>query len=780
MKIGTCVRALLCIWALLTISVPLTVQAQSAQGKVPRFEPVECPGVLRDRTDFTCGFLIVPEDHALPEGKTIRLMVATAHSLSPEPEPDPVVLLSGGPGSGAVGSTGDSLYERTIRERRNLIFLDQRGTGHSQPSLDCPELDNLSLLILSQPQVPAADLIHPLLKACRDRLVSAGIKLEAYTSAQNAADVESLRQALGYPQINLWGGSYGTRLALTVMRDFPAGVRSAVLDSVYPPHVEMYRDAPGNADHTFSVLFDRCAADLLCNLFYPKLRTAFLDVYAQLDKQPVKLDLTIPSANQQIDYYLTADGFAAGVFQFLYDPHAIRYLPSLIYGLRDGDLKQVTAAVNATAQISNALSFGMFFSVMCSEEAPFSTLDEMSAVAQNYPSAMQMHGSIFSAEMWALCQVLFPAGITPDPRENEVVQSDVPALILAGEHDPVTPPVWGKQTADNLSNSYYLEFPGLGHGVVGVGASCPILIAVEFVNHPERRPSSACIGEMRGVAFVVTAAATRPYAVVLSLALGGIAGGAVILTARAAWTRRRGFAWKVSRRLVTWLPTVTAAITMGLLLVTKTEPSDKLRIAELIIPAALAVQVALAVAPTEDRTLEVIATCPRPVWWLPLERAALPAAAGTVLALGASLIAIMIVGQMPVRTFLLHLLRWIPPTLMFSGIALYVSIRTRQIALGALGTFLIWGTAAIAGKFLLPGYPTFFPLNYLQPLLWVFHPYLQPGELTSTDYLLNRVVVASVGVVLIIWIIRRMRNTEWLIFGNVSRPFQANSHQGVG
>lgn len=219
---------------------------------------------------------------------------------------------------------------------------------------------------------------------------------------------------------------------------------------------------------------------------------------------------------------------------------------------------------------------------------------------------------------------------------------------------------------------------------------------------------------------------------------------------------------------------------MGLLLVTKTEPSDKLRIAELIIPAALAVQVALAVAPTEDRTLEVIATCPRPVWWLPLERAALPAAAGTVLALGASLIAIMIVGQMPVRTFLLHLLRWIPPTLMFSGIALYVSIRTRQIALGALGTFLIWGTAAIAGKFLLPGYPTFFPLNYLQPLLWVFHPYLQPGELTSTDYLLNRVVVASVGVVLIIWIIRRMRNTEWLIFGNVSRPFQANSHQGVG
>lgn len=200
---------------------PLPRQASSA------FQQVHCPFTLgqglADGKDVRCGFLVVPEDHSQPKGHTIRLAVAIFKTPSSHPAPDPVLVLGGGPGNAVLENTGPMYNAANLAyllQDRDLILLDQRGTGYSQPSLRC--LDNEDF------------------RACHDRLLKSGINLNAFTTLEDAADVHDLIRALSYQQVNLDGVSYGTRLALTVMRLFPADLRSVVLDSVVPPQINLF------------------------------------------------------------------------------------------------------------------------------------------------------------------------------------------------------------------------------------------------------------------------------------------------------------------------------------------------------------------------------------------------------------------------------------------------------------------------------------------------------------------------------------------------------------
>ncbi|HEX6305128.1 MAG TPA: alpha/beta fold hydrolase, partial [Anaerolineales bacterium] len=207
----------------------------------------------------------MPENRARPEGSLIQLHVAVFRSRSEEPENDPVVHLAGGPGSSSLGVAGYILGQGmdAILEQRDLILFDQRGTGYSQPRLDCPEREALTPTLLegSLSQRAEQDAIVEALRECRERLTEEGVDLSAYNSAASAADVNDLRRALGYTKINLYGVSYGTRLGLTVMRDYPQAVRSAVLDSAYPPQVNLYTSLAPNAERAFNQLFAGCTAD---------------------------------------------------------------------------------------------------------------------------------------------------------------------------------------------------------------------------------------------------------------------------------------------------------------------------------------------------------------------------------------------------------------------------------------------------------------------------------------------------------------------------------------
>ncbi|MCA9925859.1 MAG: alpha/beta fold hydrolase, partial [Anaerolineales bacterium] len=220
----------------------------------PVFETAACQFDEPEGHDVTCGYLIVPEDRSQPN-KTIRLHVAIFASESDNPAPDPVVYLEGGPGGDALEAmpfTFDDNFAPLLADRDVIIF-DQRGTGYSEPSLACPESIEADLDIIDEvvPLEEEIDISLDAAAACYNRLVDEGVNLAAYNSLENAADVNDLRIALGYDEWNLYGISYGTKLAMTTMRDHPEGIRSVILDSPYPLSVSLTEDFPANAARAF-------------------------------------------------------------------------------------------------------------------------------------------------------------------------------------------------------------------------------------------------------------------------------------------------------------------------------------------------------------------------------------------------------------------------------------------------------------------------------------------------------------------------------------------------
>jgi pimeloyl-ACP methyl ester carboxylesterase len=256
----------------------------------PVFELALCAFPVPSGYSPECGYLIVPENRARAGSPFIRLHVAIFRSRSGNPVTDPVIHLAGGPGSSSLAVAGYMLGSGVdaVLEQRDFILFDQRGTGYSQPRLDCPERETLTSLLLARGLSAAENgpAIMDAFRRCHDRLVGQGIDLSAYHSAASAADLNDLRLTLGYEKLNLYAVSYGTRLALTLMRDYPDAVRSAVLDSAYPLQVNLYTALAPNAERAFQVFFERCAADPTCSISYPDLRTVFYQLVDELNASP--------------------------------------------------------------------------------------------------------------------------------------------------------------------------------------------------------------------------------------------------------------------------------------------------------------------------------------------------------------------------------------------------------------------------------------------------------------------------------------------------------------
>ncbi|MGA9350189.1 MAG: alpha/beta fold hydrolase, partial [Anaerolineae bacterium] len=203
---------------------------------VATFEEAPCPFDVPEDAPVVCGFVVVPEDHNDPAGPTIRLAVAVLKDQSENHQPDPVILLSGGPGEKTVHNAAAlAQLLAPVHPNRDLIIFDQRGVGLSEPALECPEFVQAVFDLLDEPDPDIAlQTIFDAVMACRDRLVSEGYNLTMYNTVQNAADVNAIRFALGYDQVNLWGGSYGSLLAQATMRDHPEGIRSVAIVSILP------------------------------------------------------------------------------------------------------------------------------------------------------------------------------------------------------------------------------------------------------------------------------------------------------------------------------------------------------------------------------------------------------------------------------------------------------------------------------------------------------------------------------------------------------------------
>jgi pimeloyl-ACP methyl ester carboxylesterase len=478
---------------------PVLAQEDGAYASPPYAElgwhASDCPFEVLADEEISCGYLTVPENRDDPAGNYANLAVAILHASGTRPRQDPILYLEGGPGGSALADP-DYWLESLLHTSRDIILLDQRGTGYSLPSLDCPEVD-----AYDAGEDTGYESTLDAYRACRDRLVLDGVDLTQYNSAASAADVEALRLALGYDEWNLYGVSYGTRLALTVMRDFPDGVRAVVLDSVYPPNAPGYTEDAANSIAAIETLIQGCADDEECAAAFPSLRRRFYRVVADLNASPVEID----------GYETTGDDLVNFLFNALYDTALIPYLPLVIYAASEENYEPWTVldeyangdefsapAAGAAARprqdgeppANDADAQGMFYSVECNEAVVFGDYARAAELVADYPAAITEGLLASLEETFAICD-LWGAGEAAAV-EHRPVSSELPALILAGEYDPVTPARWARLAQETLPNSFYVEMPRGGHGVSFVD-ECGQRVVRAFLNRPDQRPATSCM-----------------------------------------------------------------------------------------------------------------------------------------------------------------------------------------------------------------------------------------------------------------------------------------------
>jgi len=485
-----------------TPAVEPTPTVQPTAEPAATFEEGPCPFDVPEGAPVECGFVIVPEDHNDPNGPTIKLAVAVVKDESDEHQPDPVILLSGGPGEKTVhNALALGAVLAPIHPNRDLMIFDQRGVGLSEPALECPEFLEAMYDILDEPDPDVGvETVFDAVMACRDRLVSEGYNLSAFNTIQNAADVNAISSALGYDEVNLYGGSYGSLLAQATMRDHPEGIRSVAINSVLPLETSFFVEASATTANAVLSLLDACAADEACNSAYPDLQDVLFDTIDQLNEEPVPITVTNRLDGQSYDAILSGDAVLGNLVTFLYITQIAPVLPQAIYDVYNGDYDLMTQLSSTRLLLLDLTTRGMTYSVFCTDDLIGRTPEDLLNVRAALPR--QLAGSadpelVVEYGIFGICEN-WPVE-EADPWVKEPLVSDIPTLILEGEFDPVTPPEYGELVAGYLSNSYFFEFPGLGHDVLA--NECARSIAGDFFDDPTQAPDAACVAEMPRVVF---------------------------------------------------------------------------------------------------------------------------------------------------------------------------------------------------------------------------------------------------------------------------------------
>lgn len=491
-------RNLFPLWLLLFSLLLVTpVKAEAPQQRQPTaaFESTECtfefpivkylsPG----RLGFKCGYVTVPEQHREPDGPTIRLAVAILPSTAETPAPDPLFMAQGGPGGSSLELFPLFMLNSPIRDERDIVIFDQRGTLYSKPNLLCPELDKLTKDTLEQDlsKEESEKLSLEAYQACGDRLTGEGVNLAAYNSLENAADVNAVRAALGYEQINFYGVSYGTLLGLHTMRDFPEILRSVVLDAVVPAQGSFLNQTARSANRAFKEVVQLCADDAECNAAYPDLENVIYEVMDTLNEKPVTIPITDPETGQTYQTLVNGDLFVNTLFLALYDPSQLPIFPTIVYNTRAGDYDLLSRLLPLLI-FQPTISVGMYQTVVCAEETNFDPAKmPVEGVRPELATLMRdSNKSLFQVcDLWQVPKL--------GPQANEPVVSDVPTLLLSGRFDPITPTAFAEEAAKTLSQSYTYTFPNTSHGAFLFNA-CANGITQQFLNNPTTAPNDSCI-----------------------------------------------------------------------------------------------------------------------------------------------------------------------------------------------------------------------------------------------------------------------------------------------
>lgn len=425
-----------------------------------------------------CGTLAVPEDPATPDGKKVEIFVARVPSLSSTPRPDPLVLIAGGPGQSTVDMYLQlrGAFEQARRERE-IILVDQRGTGRSAGGFGCSVPEDLSL------DTAGVSRLGSYLDRCLAELEH---DPRFYTTSVAVRDLERVRIALGIEQWNIYGVSYGTRVAQHYLRRFPEHARAVVLDGVVPPEVALGPDIAREAQRALEQIFARCAADDACHARFSDLPAEFRELLARLEAAPVALptptaaDTSAATPNGKF----SAPELRALVRLLSYNAATIALLPALLHEAYAGNYAPLANQATTTLRgLPESLSFPMSNSVTCTEDVPFAPAGARAGLESTYL------GTAIVDALDSIC-ARWPAG-TIDADFKTPVVSDRPALLLSGSNDPITPPGYAARVAATLSHATQLVGDKQGHGLIAVG--CVPRLLRSFLEQPEQVLDAACL-----------------------------------------------------------------------------------------------------------------------------------------------------------------------------------------------------------------------------------------------------------------------------------------------
>ncbi len=414
-----------------------------------------------------CGMLERPVNPDDPESLLLSIQVAVVPALNLQPQTDPIVPLAGGPGQGAIQfySAIAAAFER-VRSDRDILLVDQRGTGASA-RLDCPVEEELI-----EGQFSVAQTIE-YAKTCLEGLSH---DPRYFTTSIAVRDLEAVREALGYPSLNLYGVSYGTRVAQHYAKRYPGSTRTIILDGVVPPQLALGPEIATEAQQAIDNIFARCAADSACNERFPDIAAAFTALKNKLTNKSVQVSIAHPVTGRVETISFGRQELAGAVRLLAYSPSSIAMLPLLVAEAANGNYQPLVAQFQMTLMnMTDALALGMHNAVICTEDVPFyvaASIDR-AALDASFMGPMQLEA------LEAICSV-WPAGPIDDDFKQPL-STEIPTLLLSGSADPITPPRFADMAARNLKKAWLLTGEHQGHGQIVVG--CMPRIIERFIDN---------------------------------------------------------------------------------------------------------------------------------------------------------------------------------------------------------------------------------------------------------------------------------------------------------
>lgn len=430
-----------------------------------------------------CATLKMPLDHRGAVSGDIDVFVAVVPALSSQILADPLVIFSGGPGQ-ANSEMGAfvAMAFKSIREHREIILIDQRGTGNSTP-LRCADEDESVYSPAKHSQS---------IQSCR---ASFDFAAEYFTMENVIEDTHSILEGLGYEKVNLWGVSWGTRSAVHYLRRYPAHVRSVIVDGVLPPDIGIFETAPKSATRALNKLYEACKRDEICTGAYGNIEEIVDELVNKASKGTLRYNGANPVTGEQMSQVISLMTLVQNIRGILYAPQKATMLPMALYKLNNGDGRPFMALTSEGALMSKSLYMGSTLSLLCGEEVP-----RITAEGAKKTGAGQLTQDTYYQYWRAACKG-WPSLPGDDDIHTSLV-SDVPMLILSGELDPVTPPSMGEHLAKSFKNSRHLVAGGVGHNVSYKG--CIPKLLGKFLKELDASAIEAeCIDKMKRPAFSV-------------------------------------------------------------------------------------------------------------------------------------------------------------------------------------------------------------------------------------------------------------------------------------